>query len=252
MGTVKKQTPMMEQYWEYRRSLPKDTLLLFRLGDFYEMFHDDAVEGARLLGITLTKRNDYPMAGIPHHAAEAYVNKLLSIGKKVAICEQVETPKAGKLVKRALSRILTPGTALEDNQLDPSSNHYLLALNFDKQGMHAAWLDLSTGDFRISSDFAPSNLLPALHAIGPKEIIVPEDAYCHWRSNSAWYEQLEPLLDRTSVSYLPDYHFEHSSGLQTVTDALGVINLDGFGITRDHAAIGTAGAVVYYATDSAK
>ena len=102
-------TPMMRQYWEVRNQLPENTLLLFRLGDFYELFNRDAEEGASLLGITLTKRHKYPMAGIPFHAAEAYIGKLLAAGKKVAICDQVETPKTGKLVKRALTRIITPG-----------------------------------------------------------------------------------------------------------------------------------------------
>jgi DNA mismatch repair ATPase MutS len=104
-----KQTPMMQQYWEVRNTLPVNTLLLFRLGDFYEMFFEDAEEGSRLLGITLTKRQDYPMAGIPYHALDAYVGKLLGAGRKVAICDQAEPATSGKLVKRVLTRILSPG-----------------------------------------------------------------------------------------------------------------------------------------------
>ena len=106
------ETPMMKQYREARESLEADTLLLFRLGDFYEMFETDAERGAALLGITLTKRHDMPMAGIPSHAAEGYLTKLLNLGKKVAICDQLEAPKTGKLVKRGITRILTPGTLL--------------------------------------------------------------------------------------------------------------------------------------------
>ncbi len=101
-----KLTPMMQQYFEVKRGLPANTLLLFRLGDFYEMFYEDAEVASRLLGITLTKRQDYPMAGIPFHAADNYVTKLLAAGKKVAICDQAEPAKAGKLVKRQLTRIL--------------------------------------------------------------------------------------------------------------------------------------------------
>src|SRR4051812_46390693 len=108
MSDVAKLTPMMQQYFEVKRGLPRDTLLLFRLGDFYEMFYEDAEMASRLLGITLTKRQDYPMAGIPYHAAENYVGKLLAAGKKVAICDQQEAAKPGKLVRRSLSRILTP------------------------------------------------------------------------------------------------------------------------------------------------
>ena len=104
---------MMKQYREARASLTPETLLLFRLGDFYEMFEEDAERGAPLLGITLTKRHDMAMAGIPFHAAEGYLAKLLASGHKVAICEQLEAPKAGKLVKRGITRILTPGTVLE-------------------------------------------------------------------------------------------------------------------------------------------
>ena len=123
---------MMKQYREARESLEDDTLLLFRLGDFYEMFETDAERGAALLGITLTKRHDMPMAGIPFHAAEGYLTKLLNHGHKVAICDQLETAQTGKLVKRGITRILTPGTVLEDRQLDASANHFLLAVTVEK------------------------------------------------------------------------------------------------------------------------
>jgi DNA mismatch repair protein MutS len=108
-------------------------LLLFRLGDFYEMFERDAERGAALLGITLTKRHDMPMAGIPSHAADGYLTKLLNGGQKVAICDQLETAQTGKLVKRGITRILTPGTVLEDRQLDAGHNHFLLAVDFGKE-----------------------------------------------------------------------------------------------------------------------
>ena len=110
----KAETPMMKQYREARESLENDTLLLFRLGDFYEMFETDAERGAAPLGITLTKRHEMPMAGIPFHAAEGYLTKLLNHGHKVAICDQLEVAQTGKLVKRGITRILTPGTVLED------------------------------------------------------------------------------------------------------------------------------------------
>ena len=117
---------MMQQYFEVKRGLPRDTLLLFRLGDFFEMFFDDAVVASRLLGLTLTKRQETPMAGLPAHAADNYVSKLLAAGKKVAICDQAEPAKAGKLVRRQLTRILSPGTTLAANQLDAARNHYLV------------------------------------------------------------------------------------------------------------------------------
>jgi len=167
MSDAEKMTPMMQQYFEVKRGLPPDTLLLFRLGDFFEMFFDDAVAASRLLGLTLTKRQEHPMAGLPAHALDTYVGKLLAAGKKVAICDQQEPAKPGKLVKRQLTRILTPGTTLAANQLDAQRNHYFAALALDKHGLHAAWLDLSTGEFRVATDAHLENLLPMLTALYP-------------------------------------------------------------------------------------
>ena len=147
-------TPMMKQYREARDSLEEDTLLLFRLGDFFEMFERDA-GAAALLGITLTKRHEMPMAGIPSHAADGYITKLLNGGHKVAICDQLEAPQTGKLVKRGITRILTPGTVLEDRQLNAGHNHFLLAVDFDKRGARASWLDLSTGKFVLAQSESP-------------------------------------------------------------------------------------------------
>ena len=125
---TKKLTPMMQQWHSIRSQLHKDTLLLFRLGDFYEVFHEDAERGSRILGITLTQRNNIPMAGIPYHAADNYLQKILDQGIKIAICEQMEPANAGKLVERKLTRIITPGTRLAENQIEADSNHFLLAL----------------------------------------------------------------------------------------------------------------------------
>eukprot|EP01035_Chromulina_nebulosa_P038547 gene38547-biopygen25624 len=167
MSDAAKLTPMMQQYFEVKRGLPKDTLLLFRLGDFFELFFDDAIVASKLLGLTLTKRQDHPMAGLPSQALDNYVNKLLAHGKKVAICDQAEPAKAGKLVRRQLTRILSPGTTLAANQLDAARNHYLCAVALDKHGLHAAWLDLSTGEFRVATDAQIANLLPVLTALDP-------------------------------------------------------------------------------------
>jgi len=244
---------MMQQYWEVRNQLSSNTLLLFRLGDFYEMFNKDAEEGAALLGITLTRRHDYPMAGIPFHAADNYIAKLLKIGKKVAICDQVETPQAGKLVRRALTRILTPGTRIEDDQLDAKQNHYILALHTNKQGMHLAWMDLTTGEFNIATDRDPAQLLPVITSIQAREIVLVEDQMQEWKTKAEPHgalEQLHALCIENAISEIPGYHFDTISGAKTVMDALGVLNLEGFGIDRDHAAIGAAGALIYYVTES--
>ena len=253
MSAAKKLTPMMVQYFEVKRSLAKDTILLFRLGDFYEMFYDDAVDASRICGLTLTKRQDYPMAGIPHHAAENYVPKLLAAGRKVAFCDQAEPAVAGKLVRRALTRILSPGTTLDANQLDDSRNHYLCALCRDKHGLHAAWLDLSTGEFKLATDEAVDNLLPVLTALEPAELLLIEGDQAKLRDAPhddvdarALYEFCQDRL----VTELPGYHFETDSGARTVLDALKVLNFEGFGLSEKHRGFGPAGALIYYATEN--
>ncbi len=248
-----KLTPMMQQYFEVKRGLPANTLLLFRLGDFYEMFFEDAEIASRLLGITLTKRQDYPMAGIPHHAADNYITKLLAAGKKVAVCDQAEPAKAGKLVKRQLTRILSPGTTLAASQLDAAKNHYLCALTLNDAGLHAAWLDLSTGEFRLATDAKPENLLPVLTALDPAELVLIEGQLQKWQA--APHEQhavhaLHQFCAPRLCSELPGYHFEVTGGARTVMEALGVLNLQGFGLANNHPALGAAGAVVHYATEN--
>ncbi len=253
MSVPEKLTPMMQQYFEVKRGLPRDTLLLFRLGDFFELFFDDAVIASRLLGLTLTKRQEHPMAGLPAHAADNYVSKLLAAGKKVAICDQAEPATAGKLVRRQLTRILSPGTTLAANQLDAARNHYLCALSIDKAGLHAAWLDLSTGEFKIASDTHIANLLPVLTALDPAELLVIEGELSRWQAaphDQAELHALHAFCASRLSSELPGYHFETSSGAKTVMDTLGVLNLQGFGLTHTHPALGPAGALVYYATEN--
>ncbi|MCC5839442.1 MAG: DNA mismatch repair protein MutS [Opitutales bacterium] len=249
-----KLTPMMQQYMEVKRQLPPNSLLLFRLGDFYEMFDDDARMGAEVLGITLTMRNGQPMAGIPYHAADSYIPKVLAAGKKVAICDQVETPRPGQLVKRALTRILTPGTTLEDHQLESRRNHYLLACDFSPKGqLTAAWLDLSTGDFAVAAETKVDALTSTFASLDPREVVLPEDARAHWlragvdeRAISALYE----FLANRTVSEVSGFHFDPSEGCRSVLETLGVLNLDGFGVAKDHPGLGPAGALLRYATDS--
>lgn len=237
---------MQRQYREFRDKLPADALLFFRLGDFYEVFGRDAEVASRVLGITLTKRHDQAMAGIPHHAAPTYVQKLLAAGIKVAICDQVEQPVPGKLVRRALTRILTPGTALEDTQLDSRRGNYLLALNWDKSGWHAAWLDVSTADFRLATDRTPERLLPLLHALAPSEVILPEGL----ETPDAFGETLGQLLAGRSVTRTPGWNFEVAAGARLVAQTLSVHSLAGFGLEETHPALGAAGAVLGYVTDS--
>lgn len=252
MAQGSKLTPMMQQYREMRDQLPSDTLLLFRLGDFYEMFEGDAEDGASLLGITLTKRHDIPMAGIPYHAADNYIGKVLKAGRKVAIVDQVEAPQPGKLVKRALTRIITPGTSIEGSQLAENENSYLAAMDYRKGTFCASWLDLTTGEFFLSAAENPEDLLPVIASIGPREILLPErfsiDDFAVDHAGAA--KSLQWVLDGRPVSRLTDYHFDAVSGITTVQETLGVLNLQGFGIAQDHAALGCAGALVYYAEET--
>ncbi|MGZ0656743.1 DNA mismatch repair protein MutS [Coraliomargarita sp. W4R53] len=249
----KKLTPMMQQWHEMRAKLSDDTLLMFRLGDFYEIFKQDAEWGAKLLGITLTHRHGMPMAGIPFHAADGYIQKLLDQGIKIAICDQVETPQPGKLVKRELTRIITPGTRLADTQIDAQRNHFLLALSLGKKALNAAWLDLTTGEFFLASEVKPENLFAAFESLDPREIIVPENAAEQWmlpHTDQRFRELYTHIGDGRATSPIPDYHFDEAAGAQSVMEALGVMNLEGFGIDQNHPALGAAGALIHYATET--
>ncbi|MCR5183376.1 MAG: DNA mismatch repair protein MutS [Opitutales bacterium] len=239
-----KRTPMLEQYWQFREKVPPNTLLLFRCGDFYEMFEDDAVRGSELLGITLTKRGGAPLAGIPYHAIDTYLSKALKVGIKIAICEQTETPRPGHLVNRALVRIITPGTTFEEAQLDSKSNNYILALNEDASGLSAAWADATTGEFFISTAKDKSQLLSLLTGLRPTEILIPEA----WREGSV-PAHLSPLLSWSMVTRLEDWKFGVLTGEEKVIRTLATNSLAGFGIASKHPALGPAGALIYYLSD---
>lgn len=246
---------MMKQYREARNSLNDDTLLLFRLGDFYEMFEVDAERGAALLGITLTKRHDMPMAGIPFHAAEGYLTKLLNAGHKVAICDQLEAAQTGKLVKRGITRILTPGTVLEDRQLEASSNHFLLSLDFVKTSVCASWLDLSTGKFVLMHAECVEDFLAALSSLSPREILVSEkfSQKCAKLGNpQSFQDELDRVLGEISKTERPDFDFDPKAGAREVMESLGVMNLEGFGLDLNHPALGAAGALLVYVQDVLK
>jgi len=249
---AKVETPMMQQYQAIRRELPAGTLLLFRLGDFYELFDDDARLAADAAGITLTHRQGRPMAGVPYHAANVYVPKLLAAGHRVAICDQVETARPGQLVKRALTRILSPGTILEDHQLEARRPHFLLAVLADRKGLHAAWLDLSTGEFCVTTGSVPEELVATLAALDPRELLLP-DGFAELTGGERWAAfrmAWAAFAEGRPVTTRPPWEFEPGAGHQTVAATLGVLTLDGFGIARDHPGLGPAGALVTYATEN--
>src|SRR3989304_1343839 len=194
-------TPMMKQYQEAKRACP-DALLLFRMGDFYEMFYEDAKTAARVLNLALTSRekgeNAIPMAGFPHHQLESYLGKLINAGYRAAVCEQVEDPKKAKgLVRRELIRIVTPGTVTDDSLLDPRESNFLAAVTpGDPAGL--AWVELSTGRF-VAAGFPQKHITDQIARIAPAECLLAEDA----PALSTY------LNERMMISRRPAWAFSH-------------------------------------------
>src|ERR1700751_756841 len=166
-------TPMMAQYRRIKSELPREALLLFRLGDFYEMFFEDAQVGAQLLNVALTKRGLIPMCGIPFHAANAYIGRLLRAGRKVAICDQIEEARPGQLVKREVTQILSPGTHFDERLLAAERNNFLAAVYAHGQMFGLALVDLTTGSFKSTEVEGEAALLAELERLRPAEIIAP-------------------------------------------------------------------------------
>src|SRR5204863_2450455 len=169
-------TPMMAQYRRIKSELPKDALLLFRLGDFYELFFEDAQAGAQLLNVTLTKRGVVPMCGIPFHAANAYIGRLLKAGRKVAICDQMEDARPGQLVKREVTQILSPGTHFDERLLAAEKNNFLGAVCATGKTFGLAFADLTTGDFLTTEVEDQTALFAELQRLRPVEIVYPGEA----------------------------------------------------------------------------
>src|SRR5258705_3358984 len=169
-------TPMMAQYRRIKGELPKDALLLFRLGDFYEMFFEDAQVGAQLLNVALTKRGVIPMCGIAFHAANSYIGRLLRAGRKVAICEQLEEARPGQLVKREVTQILSPGTHFDERMLSAEKNNFLAAVYPLNKTFGLAVVDLTTGSFKTTELASESALLTELDRLRPAEIVLPSEA----------------------------------------------------------------------------
>jgi DNA mismatch repair protein MutS len=255
-------TPMMTQYRRIKSELPKDALLLFRLGDFYEMFFEDAQTGAQLLNLALTARNGMPMCGLPHHAAHAYIGKLLKAGRKVAICDQLEDAQPGKLVKREVTQILSPGTHFDERILVAERNNFLAAIYPLGKTFGLALVDLTTGDFMTTELEAGSALLTELERLRPAEIIYPGESVAvrellgSRRRESAQISPSDGQRAFTSAATgqgwilngYDDWTFAPETALYTVRDHFKVASLDGFGLKDRTAAIGAAGAALHYLT----
>ena len=232
-------TPMMAQYRRIKGELPKDALLLFRLGDFYEMFFEDAQAGAQLLNVSLTRRGVVPMCGIPHHAANGYIARILKAGRKVAICDQVEEAKPGQLVKREVTQILSPGTHFDDRMLSSDRNNFVAAVCACGKIFGLALVDLTTGNFKTTEVEGGAALLTELERLRPAEIIYPGEA-----------AELYAALKDAFPIVMPhdDWVFAPETAVFTVREHFKVATLDGFGLRNRSAAVGAAGAALHYLT----
>ncbi len=236
------ETPLMKQYIEMKQKHP-DAILLFRVGDFYETFSDDAIAASEILGITLTRRANgvaqyVELAGFPHHALDSYLPKLVRAGKRVAICEQLEDPKlTKKLVKRGITELVTPGVAVNDNVLNHKENNFLAAVHFTKSGIIGiAFLDISTGEF-LTAEGPADYIEKLLNNFSPKEVLVE-------RGNR---KLLEATFSSKLLSFeLDDWIFTEDAAHERLLRQFETRNLKGFGIHALHAAIVAAGAVLHY------
>ena len=248
-------TPMMRQYHDVKRKLP-GKIILFRLGDFYEMFFEDAVVAARELEITLTSRNKdkhgqpVPMCGVPHHAVDGYVARLIKKGYKVAICDQLEEPRPGKLVKREVTRIITPGTVTEDVMLEPKDNNFIACVLQRGDGFGAAFLDVSTGDLLVTQQTdgeTAARLVVELNHFQPSEILFP-------KANAPLFqiETFGAILDRSSLTEQDDWLFHIDFAQRVFLDSFHAAALDGFGLAGKELAVSAAGVLLHYVQEANK
>ena len=248
-----KLSPMMQHYMAVKEQYP-DCFLFYRLGDFYEMFFDDAVEGAKILELTLTGRDcgleeRAPMCGVPYHSVDTYINKLIHAGHKVAICEQMEDPALAKgLVERSVVRVITPGTVIEEEILDASKNNYLVAVNYAKNGIGFAYCDISVGSFVACELYGPTmstDLCDELCRLNPTEILANEsmfeNAVLTKRLKSSYYLEKEP-----------DIRFHAGQAAERLQSHFKVASLSGYGLEGKPLATGAAGALLHYLEETQK
>jgi len=248
---LSKVTPMIKQYLSIKEKYA-DSILFYRMGDFYEMFFEDAKIASRILEITLTSRNkkdEYPipMCGIPFRAAQSYIARLIGNGCKVAICEQVEDPAASKgLVKRDVVRVITPGMILDDELLDEKSNNYILAIACDNT-IGLSCLDISTGTFRVyeSKDFL--SVIDEALRISPSEILLPNSI-----KNDPLFFQINNALSEKSITFLDDRVFEYRRGRERLIKQFKTVSLEGFGCEKLKTGVSAAGALIFYVMDTQK
>jgi len=235
-------TPMMQQYRRIRNELPPDTILFFRMGDFYEMFFDDAKIASAVLDIALTKRQGTPMCGVPYHSSDNYLSRLIRAGKKVAICEQMEDPSTAKgIVRREVTRVVTPGTVLEDTVLDSRRNNYLAGLFGGARGLGLALIDLSTGTFWLEETSDAAAIRENISRYQPSEIIVPSEK----RDDPVLLDIFTSVPGATVTPY-EDWTFDYDAAHDCLLRHFKVHSLDGYGVGSAAAGVCAAGAVLHY------
>ncbi len=236
-------TPAMRQYFEFKRQHP-DCLLLFRMGDFYELFYEDAKTAHKVLGVTLTQRTEgVPMAGVPYHAVEGYLRRLIAAGHRVAICEQMEEPSQAKgVIRREVTRLVTPGTLTDEFLLDEATTAPLAAVQFlDEERAAIAFAEISTGTFHVAEVTAAS-IADELARVGPREILYVETA------NKVPPPRIKLVADSLGCALTPRpaWQFRHAEATETLRRQFQVATLAGFGLTDGDITVGPAGAVVAY------
>jgi DNA mismatch repair protein MutS len=243
---------MLKQYLSIKEQYP-DAILFYRMGDFYEMFFEDAQVASPVLEITLTSRNKndespVPMCGFPHRAAQGYIAKLIRHGYKVAVCDQVEDPaKAKGLVKRDVVRVITPGMIVEDELLDERANNFVLAVECKDDVVGIAYLDISTGTFRVAESRDTAAVVEEIRRVAPSEVLFAESS-----KNDTIFSPITRVLSEVSISYLDDKAFEHQRGYERLTGQFKTVTLEGFGCENLKAAVCAAAAVVYYVRETQK
>ncbi len=239
-------TPMMRQYLRIKSDHPEE-LLFYRMGDFYELFYDDARRAAELINITLTQRGKsggapIPMAGVPYHAAEQYLAKLTRLGESVAICEQVGDVATSKgPVERAVVRVVTPGTLTDASLLDDRRDCVAAAITCQKKRWGLAWIDLAAGRFRLTEAASLAGISAELARVAPAELLIGENA-----------SQTPDVSPIGSVRTRPDWHFDTENAIRLLAEQFGTRDLDGFGVSDCHAGLAAAGALFDYVSDTQK
>ena len=246
-----KTTPMIQQYLSIKEQY-KDAILFYRMGDFYEMFFEDAHAASRALEITLTSRNknealSVPMCGVPYRAAQNYIARLIDKGYKVAICDQVEDPALAKgLVKREVVRVVTPGMIIENELLDANANNYLLAIALHQNTWGLSYLDISTGLFRVAETIHRNKISEEIQRVLPRELLLPE----RLREEFSTFGQL-PAIAHGAVNWLEEGAFDIQRGRKRLTEQFQTRSLEGFGCQEMTSPIGgRRGIAILCAGDS--